>query len=212
MQPSHVSSGTAVIRTGGISHGVGHLVEAAKGIELIADGLLNCLARAAMQDRRHSGRTMEYTVVFDVTQHWYHHWQLPAFGLTFVVIGTGLVLERRRLPARIPSFFPFVFLAFAVMWTFFALVPTAKSFALASAFLNGRCEVTEGIVSEFHPMPFGGHEMEWFVVGGKRFKYSDYVLTGGFNNTASHGGPIHKGIQVRVHHIGNDIAKLEVAR
>ena len=72
--------------------------------------------------------------------------------------------------------------------------------------------MTEGVISDFHMMPASGHENEWFVVNGKRFEYSDYAMTAGFNNTASHGGPIRKGLQVRVHHVGNEIAKLEIAR
>ncbi|MBV9128726.1 MAG: hypothetical protein JO117_11650 [Verrucomicrobia bacterium] len=61
-------------------------------------------------------------------------------------------------------------------------------------------------------MPYTGHQMEWFVVDGRRFEYSDYVIVPGFNNTASHGGPIRQGLQVRVHYVGNNIARLEVAR
>ena len=155
---------------------------------------------------------MEYNVVFDVSQSGFRNWPFAAFGLIFVAIGTGLVVFRRRLPARTYRFFPFVFLGFAVS-TLVAFVGTLWAYSdLASAFRDGRCEVTEGVVLDFHPMPYSGHEMEWFVVGGKRFEYSDYVVSAGFNNTASHGGPIHKGVQVRVHHRGNDIARLEVAR
>jgi hypothetical protein len=106
-----------------------------------------------------------------------------------------------------------VYLGFAIAWTLFGFVGTSRDYSgLASDFREGRCEVTEGAVSEFHPMRHSGHEMEWFVLGGKRFEYSDYVVSAGFNNTASHGGPIHLGVQVRVHHRGNDIARLEVAR
>ena len=156
---------------------------------------------------------MEYNVIFDVSQSGYRQWPFAALGLIFVAIGTGLVLFRRSLPARTFKFFPFAFLGFAVVWTLFALVCTSREYSgLASAIREGRCEVTEGIVSDFHPMPFSGHEMEWFVVDGKRFEYSDYVVSAGFNKTTSHGGPIHKGVQVRVHHRGNDIARLEVAR
>jgi len=155
---------------------------------------------------------MEYNVVFDVSQSGFRQWPFAAFGLIFVAIGTALVVFRRRLPARTHRFFPFVFLGFAVVWTLFAFVGTLRDYSdLASAFRKGRCEVTEGVVSDFHPMPYSGHQMEWFVVGGKHFEYSDYVVSAGFNNTASHGGPIQKGVRVRIHHCGNDIARLEVA-
>jgi hypothetical protein len=156
---------------------------------------------------------MEYETVFDVTQGGYSTWTFAAPGLLFVAIGIGLVFFRRHLSTRTPRFFPFAFLGFAVVWTLIAFVATAGGYSkLASALRDGRCEVTEGIVSDFHPMPYGGHEMEWFTVGDKRFEYSDFVVTAGFNNTASYGGPMRKGIMVRIHHRGNDIARLEIAR
>lgn len=156
---------------------------------------------------------MEYNLVFDVSQTGFRQWPFAAFGLIFVAIGTAMVFFRRRLPPRTPGFFAFVFLGFAIFWTVSAFVSTSRDYSrLASAFREGRCEVTEGVVSDFHPMPHSGHEMEWFVVGGKRFQYSDYIVSAGFNNTASHGGPIRKDLQVRVHHLGNDIARLEIAR
>lgn len=61
-------------------------------------------------------------------------------------------------------------------------------------------------------MPYSGHEKEWFVVAGHRFEYSDFEVSPGFNQTASHGGPIKKGMHLRVHYVDNDIARLEVAR
>jgi hypothetical protein len=104
-----------------------------------------------------------------------------------------------------------LFLGFAVFWTVTAFASTAGSyFVLAYALRGGHCEAVEGVVSDFHPMQYTGHGSEWFIVGGKRFEYSDYELSAGFNNTASHGGPIHGGVLVRVHYRGNDIAKLEV--
>jgi hypothetical protein len=53
--------------------------------------------------------------------------------------------------------------------------------------------------------------MEKFCVNDHCFEYSDYVITGGFNNTRSHGGPIREGLPVRVTFIRNKIIKLEVA-
>jgi hypothetical protein len=156
---------------------------------------------------------MQYMTVFDVTQSGYRQWPFAAFGLIFVVVGAGLVFFRHQLRGRMHRFFPFAFLGFAVVWTLTAFVSTAGSYSrLASDLRAGRCEVTEGVVTTFHPMPYGGHQMESFVVSGRRFEYSDYVVTAGFNNTASHGGPIQQGVRVRIHHRGNDIARLEIAR
>jgi hypothetical protein len=37
------------------------------------------------------------------------------------------------------------------------------------------------------------------------------ILTPGFHNTASHGGPIKPGLHVRLSYAGNDILRIEVA-
>jgi hypothetical protein len=61
-------------------------------------------------------------------------------------------------------------------------------------------------------MPYGGHGNESFSVRGVPFKYSDFVITGGFNNTASHGGPITRDAYVRICYdpSNNLILRLEI--
>ena len=79
---------------------------------------------------------------------------------------------------------------------------------------SGSAQVVEGIVEGFHPMPVTGHDTERFTVAGESFAYSDYEITGGFNNAASHGGPIKSGLPVRITFVQdsmrNIIVKLEV--
>ncbi len=155
---------------------------------------------------------MNYTVFFDVTQAGFRYWWFPCAGVGFVVVGFCLVRFREQLPKNTPKFFPKVFLGFAIFWTVFAVLGTVGGYlSLSSALRNGRCRIVEGVVSDFHPMPHSGHDKEWFVVGGQRFEYSDFNVTAGFNQTSSHGGPIRKGIPVRVHYLGDSIARLETA-
>lgn len=80
------------------------------------------------------------------------------------------------------------------------------------AYLNGDYQVVEGAVSNFHPMPYSGHQNESFSVNGVQFSYSDYVVSPCFNNTTSHGGPIGEGLRVRIAYSGDCILKLEIAR
>jgi len=80
------------------------------------------------------------------------------------------------------------------------------------ALRDGQYAVVEGYVSDFVPMPHSGHSMESFVVQGHRFSYSDYVVSAGFNNTASHGGPIREGLYVRVTYTNDVILRLEIAQ
>jgi hypothetical protein len=54
--------------------------------------------------------------------------------------------------------------------------------------------------------------MESFTVNGHHYRYSDSVVTAGFNNTQPHGGPIREGMTVRITNFGGQIARLEIAR
>jgi hypothetical protein len=95
------------------------------------------------------------------------------------------------------------------------LVSFGSSYAeyrrLSTALASGKVEVVEGRVEDFDPMPPGGHKMERFCVRDRCFEYSDFELTNGFNNTASHGGPVRPGLLVRVTHYYGTIVRLEVA-
>jgi len=56
-------------------------------------------------------------------------------------------------------------------------------------------------VQQVTPLPVGGHSQESFVVAGVRLGSSAYVITGGFNRSSTYGGPIHEGLQVRIHYL-----------
>ena len=88
----------------------------------------------------------------------------------------------------------------------------SRDFAASQELERGNCSVVEGVVENFHPMPKSGHDTERFEVNGVHFSYSDYVMSPGFNNTASHGGPIRDGLRVRICHNSGDILRLEVAQ
>lgn len=160
---------------------------------------------------------MNYEVVFDVATAGYKSWTFPAFGLIFIAIGTGLFLFRNKWPSqwknRPNAKFTYLYLGFAVLWTSITFFSTFKEYlSLLAAEKNGSYKVVEGNITNFVPMPGTGHAMEKFCVNNACFSYSDYVVTDGFNNTTSHGGPIHEGLPVRVTYIGNKIIRLEVAR
>lgn len=161
---------------------------------------------------------MHYQTVFDIATAGYKSWNFPAFGLVGIAAGALLVARRKHLPgtwAKRPvasAVFAWFFLVFAVLWTAMAFVATYGDYrSLSDAERSGKVQVVEGLVTDFHPMPASGHAMEKFCVSGTCFEYSDYVVTGGFNNTSSHGGPIRAGLPVRVSHVGDRIVKLEIA-
>ena len=157
-------------------------------------------------------------MVFDIADAGYKSISSPAFCLIFVAIGIILVMWRmpirrwneRGAVARL--ILPFGFLTFAILLTVAAFVSTYADYrAASSARQDNSAQVVEGVVTDFKPMPAAGHAMESFCVSGVCFRYSDYVVTAGFNQTSSHGGPIRDGLPVRVTYIGNTIVKLEVA-
>jgi hypothetical protein len=159
-----------------------------------------------------------YTTVFDVAQSGYRQWSFAASGLIFVAVGLALpILMRigifRKPPAWMQKWFPSVFLGFAIFWTTSCFIATYTDYRRAvSAIRNNRAQVIEGVVTDFKPMPYTGHAMESFVVQGVRFDYSDYVITAGFNNTSSHGGPIREGLPVKIWHLGGEILRLDIKK
>lgn len=162
---------------------------------------------------------MHYVTVFDTAVQPYRNlsFVLPGFG--FLLLGAIMVFRPSwveavlRKPFRHRHVFRWFFFLFSVFW-----VVTATSSVLIDAIrasqnaTSGNCETVEGPVEHFHPMPAEGHDMEHFDVRGVEFSYSDYVVTAGFNNTASHGGPIRQGLPVRICHRDGEILRLEVAR
>ncbi|HKF49751.1 MAG TPA: hypothetical protein VKB38_20490 [Terracidiphilus sp.] len=153
----------------------------------------------------------QYRLVFDIAQQGYKWW-FPACGLGIIAIGFVFhqlgKLGILRRPGRL---FPYFFFGFACFWTIVVFVSTGSEYRrIRSAYRDGHYKVVEGVVTNFQPMPYSGHQDECFTVELQTFCYSDYSVTPGFNNTASHGGPIYEGLPVRVAYVGNVIVRLEV--
>jgi hypothetical protein len=161
---------------------------------------------------------MHYVTVFDASHLGLGHFWPIAVGLLFVVIGLVQLFARGALAwlpakARFGRPFAWLFLLFAIFWTgtvSWALI--GSGFSARAHALRRDCTTVEGPVEHFHPMPSEGHDPESFEVAGQRFEYSDFVMSAGFNTSASHGGPIREGLPVRICHRGGDILILEVAR
>ena len=119
------------------------------------------------------------------------------------------------LPGKLrqPRAFRWFYLVFAVCWTVASgLAVGVGSYRASHALNTGAYSVVEGRVEKFTPMPWQGHADESFDVKGVHFAYSDYAVTAGFNNSASHGGPLRAGLQVRIAYRDGEILRLEVAR
>jgi hypothetical protein len=160
---------------------------------------------------------MGYEVAYDILDAGYRYWWFPGGGVLFIVIGSFLVKFRKTISPKAPrafvNIFAFFFLGFSCLWTAISLAATLGDYlTLRNAMRNQTADVVEGVVTNFVPMPYSGHADESFEVQGRRFSYSDFRITAGFNNTKSHGGPIDEGVRVRIWRVGNRIARLEVAK
>lgn len=166
---------------------------------------------------------VNFVKVFDISDVGFRDWWFSAFGLIFVVIGIFIalfpnILARLNIPyfnfrLRLGWFRRYVFLGFGLFWTAIAFGSTFSQYMRHKSLVEeNRCRVVEGTVQNFSPMLPGGHSLESFTVAGVPFSYSDFVVTDGFNNTASHGGPISKDSYVRICYdpAGNVILRLEI--
>jgi hypothetical protein len=141
-------------------------------------------------------------------------WWFPAAGLVVALGGAGLAFVMKGWK----RIFAATIVGFALLWVLAAATSIFGRYAAARrAATSPDTPFVEGLVQDFHPAPREGHENESFAINGIRFFYSDYVITGGFRQTASHGGPIREGLHVRIHYlpdfspyVGNLIVKLDV--
>lgn len=160
---------------------------------------------------------MSYEIVFDVRSEGFRYWFIPVTCLAFVALFLVRVLWRRAHPytggSRWRRVEPYVALGLAVLFTVVSSVTMLRERdQLASALEDGRFVTVEGVVSKFVPMPEDGHPHESFEVAGRRYEYSDYMVTAGFNRTQSFGGPVREGLRVRIADVEGTIARLEIAR
>jgi hypothetical protein len=154
---------------------------------------------------------MPYVTVFEITQKPFQWW-FPASGLIFVLIGGVFVwISRRWPPQRRMKITGYSMLGFASLWVLLAFGLTFPEYRQCiNAYRSGSYAIVQGRVESFHPMPYEGHEDECFTVRNERFCYSDYEIQAGFNQSASHGGPIREGLPVRIAYYDGHILRLQI--
>ena len=132
--------------------------------------------------------------------------------LIMVGITAWELFIRRKFYTGVRLFHARFGFGFSLFWTAAALVGTFSDYhQLSSELREGRCDIVEGIVTDFHPMPFFPLGNESFAVEGQQFSYNGFAVTPGFNNTRTYGGPIHDGLHVRIYYVDKDIARLDIA-
>jgi hypothetical protein len=147
------------------------------------------------------------------------------FGIAFFSVGAailiiGLTLIARSLVLRRKKWLPWVIaismclFGGSAIWLFGLPHRLREDEKAIAALREGHFQTVEGVVVDFDPMPFEGHKLECFRVEKTRFCYSDYRIEPGFRETASHGGPIHSGLRVRIAYVPsfrrNTILQIEI--
>lgn len=163
----------------------------------------------------------DFVKVFDLADSGFRSVGFASTGFIFIAIGVlmffspkilkKLKLQKSRKEPKLQTIFRFFFLGFAIFWTSTALMSTYGEYEVLR---DAEYKVVEGKVENFDPMPYSGHKHESYTVQGVEFSYSDYNVTNGFNNTASHGGPVNQNSVVRIFYVPrgstNIITRLEV--
>jgi hypothetical protein len=156
---------------------------------------------------------MQYAMVFDVARDGYSGWVGILCGLGLMAGAAVFCIARRNLQPPSLRFIPCLVVPLSFSWlVLWALFTVPAYLSLRSALQSGHCDVIEGIVTDFEPMPSSGHGRESFSVAGVHFTYSDFVITPGFHRTQYRGGPMKADLRVRIHYRGEDIARLEIVR
>src|SRR6266404_9446858 len=97
-----------------------------------------------------------YRVAFDITRDARPDDVAQGRLVVLLILVTGVLLFifRRQLPPVLRVVFPALFITFGclrVVALIFRNVPQPSE--LAAAYRAGQCEVVEGVVTQFHPMP-----------------------------------------------------------
>ena len=156
---------------------------------------------------------IQYATVYQITQL-APDWPFACVGLLPLFAGGVIIWGKRRFKWIKPHWLFAVFCCiFGVIWVGgIGSSILAGDWRAFTAYQKGDYRTVEGIVSDFHPMPYEGHQDECFSVQDHRFCYSDYEIAPGFHNAASHGGPIRSGLQVRIAYHDGRILRLDVPK
>jgi len=154
----------------------------------------------------------EYKTVFTVLQSkppWQPHVIVLLIGVIGTIAALVAVMRYRQRKLIVGIVYAFFLLAAVTVYPGSGIRDMYQR--AQDAYRYGQYQTIDGVVTNFHPMPYSGHQNESFVINGIQFTYSDYVLVPCFNNTASHGGPIRDGIRVRIAYSGDCILRLDIA-
>lgn len=152
---------------------------------------------------------MQYQTIYSILN------DSPRIPWAHVFIGIGAAPVLLFVWKRRDWLFLVLTMIWAVFWNY-AILPASWAIyrdhqQCQQALRRGDCQVVEGAIDDFRPMPYTGHSLERFKIQNASFEYSDFDNSkAGFNRTRSHGGPLTGGMHVRLHYREGRILQIQV--
>jgi hypothetical protein len=155
---------------------------------------------------------MEYHIAFDVIRNGFQ-WMIPFL----ISMGAGIFLllgwALRKSGDRDLSVKGVIFQGLGgigVLGALGFLIAAYSTYHNASKALSDHdYSIAEGFVTDFIPMPPGGHAAESFRINGVNFSYGSGWGSTVFNSEWNKGA-VHNGVQARISYRGSDILRVEV--
>jgi hypothetical protein len=135
-----------------------------------------------------------------------------AFGFNAILLFSGLISFRARKYHPMLLIASIILLATAVISIPLSMRRYEDEQIFKSALSNGECQVLEGEIKNYQPIPKGGRGWESIEVQGTQFRYSDGFDNIGFHRTARTGTILHNGLFVRLHFSGQHILRIEIRK
>ena len=157
-----------------------------------------------------------YVTIYDAGQEPFKYWilALPFAGIIIIDLVAFVTLWKTRCRGIKLPLMPIIMaggpLLFATVVLSALFLKPLSEWRLYNRLLTAeKAPSVEGVITDFKPMPEGGHADESFIVGGRRFRYSSYNITSGFNKTAVRGGPLKEGMKVKIWYYDGTILKIQ---
>ena len=157
-----------------------------------------------------------YVTIYDASQQSFGYWllALPFAGIIIIDLIAFAILWRSRCKGIKLPFVPIILtggmLLFATVVLSVLFLKPLFEWRLYNHLITAEeAPCVEGVITDFKPMPEGGHADESFIVDGRRFRYSSYDITSGFNKTVVRGGPLKEGMNVKLWYYEGVILKIQ---
>jgi hypothetical protein len=145
--------------------------------------------------------------VFDLAEAGFNAWPDVWVGIGLVVIGVAIAWFMPNASAARR----WGVLVFALVWASASGLTTVVPYlSLKRSLLNGGGDVIEGRITEYRALGERQTGDEYFVVGGRRFAFSEFDSGPGFKLTRRRGGTLDTGTYVRIKYRDDVILQLDV--